>query len=144
MMHLQRVASLERAPNEYGGEGHCVAVRYGIKLSHEKGRGWIRAAHIHPVMKQYAASGMVDSSGSTSDLRKSWKLLCVPCDGHGSDAEGEEDTGVGRAASAILFAWAGGDVTPEDMIWDGCTSLIPRGEKSMGRRVKWVSTRRGR
>ena len=35
MMHLQRVASLERAPNEYGGEGHCVTVRYGIKLSRE-------------------------------------------------------------------------------------------------------------
>ena len=103
-MHLQQVASLERAPNAYGGEGHCVAVRYGTKLSHEKGRGWIRAAYIHPVMKQYAASGMDDSSGSTSDLRKSYKPLCLPCHGHGSDAEGEEDTGVGRPASAILFS----------------------------------------
>ena len=113
-MHLQRVASLERAPNEYGGEGHRVAVRCGIKLSREKERGWIRAAYIHPVMKQYAASGMDDSSGSTSDLRKSRKLLCIPCHDHGRNAEGEEDTGVGRPA------WAGGDVTPEDMVWCGC------------------------
>jgi hypothetical protein len=117
MMHLQRVASLERAPNEYGGEGHCVAVRYGIKLSREKERRWVRVAHIHPVMKQYAASGMADSSGSTSDLRKSWKLLCIPCHGHDDVAEDVEDTGVGRAASAILFvAEAGGDGTPDDML----------------------------
>jgi hypothetical protein len=114
MMHLQRVASLERAPNEYGGEGHCVAVRYGIKLSREKERRWVRVAHIHPVMKQYAASGMADSSGSTSDLRKSWKLLCIPFDGHDNGAEGGEDTGVGRAVSAILSAGGGG--TPEDML----------------------------
>ena len=67
-------------------------------------------------MKQYAASGMADSSGSTSDLRKSWKLLCIPCHDHRNDAEGVEDTGVGRAASPILFARAGGDGTPEDML----------------------------
>ena len=110
-MHLQRVASLERAPNEYGREGHCVAVRYGIKLSGEKERRWARAAYIHPVMKQYAASGTTDSSGSTSDVRKSWKLLCLPCHGHGDGGVGE-DTGVGRAASAsaILFTEAGGDL----------------------------------
>ena len=66
-------------------------------------------------MKQYAARGMADSSGSTSDLRKSWKLLCIPCHGHGLGAEGE-DTGVGRAASAILLAGAGSDGTPEDML----------------------------
>lgn len=115
-MHLQRVASLESAPNEYGGEGHCVAVRYGIKLSREKDKRCIRAAHIHPVMKQYAASGMADSSGSTSDLRKSWKLLCIPCHGHNTDAEGGEGTGVGRVASLILFAGVGGDETPDDML----------------------------
>ena len=119
MMHLQRVASLERAPNEYSGERHCVAARYGIKLSRERERIWVRAAHIHPVMKQYAASGTADSSGSTSDLRKSWKLLCVciSCHGHRNDAEGGEETGVGRVASLILFARsAGGAGTPEDML----------------------------
>jgi hypothetical protein len=115
MMHLQRVASLERAPNEYGGEGHCIAVRYGIELSRENKEGQVRAAHIHPVMKQYAASGMADSSGSTSDLRKSWKLLCIPCHGHDNDAEGGEDTGVGRVAS-LIFAGAGGDGAPEAML----------------------------
>jgi len=117
MMYLQRVAGLERTPNEYGGKGHCVTVRYGIKLSREKKRRWARAAYIHPVMKQYAASGTVDNSGSTSDLRKSWKLLCIPCHGHGDGAEAE-DTGVGRApsASAILSARAGSDGTPEDML----------------------------
>jgi hypothetical protein len=66
-------------------------------------------------MKQYAASGIEDSSGSTSDMRNSRKLRCAPCHSHGNDAEGEEDTGVGRAASAILFAGVGGDETPEDM-----------------------------
>lgn len=66
-------------------------------------------------MKQYAASGTADNSGSTSDLRKSWKLLCIPCHGHGNDAEGE-DTGVGRPASAILLAGAGGDGTPDDIL----------------------------
>jgi hypothetical protein len=30
--HLQRVASLEGAPNEYGRERYCIAVRY-MKLS---------------------------------------------------------------------------------------------------------------
>jgi hypothetical protein len=68
-------------------------------------------------MKQYAARGMADSSGSTSDLRKSWKLLCIPCHGHDNDAEGVEVTGVGRADSAILSAAeAGGDGIPEDML----------------------------
>jgi hypothetical protein len=44
-------------------------------------------------------------------VRKSWKLLCIPCHGHVDGGVGE-DTGVGRAASAsaILFAGAGGDL----------------------------------
>jgi hypothetical protein len=53
-------------------------VRYRIKLSREKKRRWVRAAYIYPAIKQYTASRMTDSSGSTSYLRKLWKLLCIP------------------------------------------------------------------
>jgi hypothetical protein len=65
-------------------------------------------------MKQYAVSGNVDSSGSTSDMRKSWKPRCARR--HGNNAEGEEDTGLGRVASDTLSAGAGDNKPPEDML----------------------------
>lgn len=89
---------------------------------------------------------MADSSGSISDLRKSSRLLCIPCHGHDNDAEGE-DTGVGRPALVILLAEAVGDGTPDGMLsllilfpgrWE-CVHLT--GEKAAS---GVVSTRGGR
>ena len=113
-LHLQRIAGLERAPDKYGGERYGIAVQYGTERSREAERRRARTAHIHPVIKQYAASGIIDSCGSTSDMRNSWRPRCALC--HGNETEGEEDTGMGRAASASLFAGGGDNETPEDML----------------------------
>jgi hypothetical protein len=55
-------------------------------------------------MKQYAARGKVERSGSTWVMRKSRKLPC-----HNLVKRREEDTGVGRAPS-VAFSAAGEDM----------------------------------
>jgi hypothetical protein len=67
--------------------------RLSESLEVERG---VRRTYIHPVMKQYAASGMTESSGSTSVMRNSVR-------------GDEEDTGVGRAPSTSFL------VDSEDM-----------------------------
>jgi len=72
---------------------------------------------IHPVMKQYAASGSVERFESTSVMRKS---RSVPRHSIELAIDGEdEDTGAGRAASAAfaVAAWDNGGA--EDMLREG-------------------------
>jgi hypothetical protein len=67
-------------------------------------------------MKQYAARGIVDRFGSTWVMRKSRSPPCAPRhSGKREDAKGGEDTGVGRADSATVFATAGDKEESEDM-----------------------------
>lgn len=65
---------MESAPNEYGGETDRVAVQKKLiqSVSDRKDtavREDARATHIHPVIKQYAARGIVDRSGLTWVMR---------------------------------------------------------------------------
>lgn len=69
-------------------------------------------------MRQYAASGMVDCSGSTSVMMKSRSPPWVACHNcERVDAEGDEDGAawVGRAASTAFSAAAADDGAWEDM-----------------------------
>ena len=78
----------------------------------KKERTWgrARATHIHPVMKQYAARGIVDRSGLTWVMRCS--LSPPGATAHSGerddDAEGEEDAGTGRPS--VGFAPGAGDL----------------------------------
>jgi hypothetical protein len=75
-----------------------------------------RETDIHPVMKQYAASGIVERSESTSVMRNS---RSVPRRSIELVVDGEsEETGPGRAASAAfsVAAWDNGNA--EDMLWE--------------------------
>lgn len=73
---LDGVAGLEAAPDEDRGEGDRVTVcggersNPGDETREALGRG--RGTHMKPVMKQYAASGKVDWTGSTSVMR--WRV----------------------------------------------------------------------
>lgn len=66
--HLYSVARLKGTPHEDRGETYRVTVQEyrNQRMSLEKLCKADKWAHMKPVMKQYAARGKVDRSGSTS------------------------------------------------------------------------------
>jgi hypothetical protein len=112
-----------------------------------------RAAYIHPVMKQYAARGIVDSSGSTLVMRKSLSSCRRGISHSGErddEAEGIEDAGVGRASEASVAFFEAADMVQPTVLgirsakWAseraGARDQIrdsPRGGKCKGRGSRW-------